>query len=105
MQILGNFILPSINHKDIIAFACNTKSFEIAFVFFSLFFLPSMAFGRTDKSFLFMFLSFITQEACDQDWALFIGYTENVFVSVLVTLKFRVSKRSIPCALEIVDLS
>ena len=55
MQIVRNFILPSINHKDIIAFACNTKSFEIPFVFFSLFFLPSMAFGRAVKSFLFMF--------------------------------------------------
>ena len=50
-------------------------------------------------------LSFVTQEACDQDWALFIGHTGNVFVSVLVIVKFRVNEHSIPCALEIVDLS
>ena len=49
-------------------FACNAKSFAIAFLFFLFFVFFLSAFEGTAKSFLANILRLVTMEACDQDF-------------------------------------
>ena len=62
-------LMPSYNamlRLLVIAFACNTKRFAIAILFF-LFLFPSSVLGRTAKSFLANALRLVSLEAFDQD--------------------------------------
>ena len=86
-----------IHVKEFLAFACNAKSFAIAFLaFFFLFILPNAVFGRTGKSFLFV-SSIVTQEACDLNHVYSLDTLTKVFVSVLFIVKFRVYDLNMPC--------
>ena len=62
-------LMPSYNtmlRLLVIAFACNTKRFAIAILFF-LFLFPSSVLGRTAKSFLANALRLVSLEAFKQD--------------------------------------
>ena len=72
----------------IIAFMCKTKSFAIVFLFFILFTVP----GWTGKSLFANISLIVTQEACDQDQACFIGRSKKslcnyCFSKVLIAMR------------------
>ena len=70
-------------------FSCNRRGFSIACIVFLLLFLLVTVFGRTIKSFFSDILSFVTQEASDQDRTRFIGETKNVITKILLWLVIR----------------
>ena len=84
---------------ELFAFACNAKSFTIAFLVFSLF-LPVTDFAYIS--------SFVSQDDVTRIRLLSLDALANVFVTATVIVKFRMCEYYMPCALEkivITDLS
>ena len=63
----------------IISFACNAKSFAIAFLFFLSVFPSRRSFSTNWKNFLTNVFWFVIQKVCDQDRTHFIGHTKTCF--------------------------
>ena len=86
----------------LLAFACNTKSFETVFLVFSLFFLP---FGQTGKNgfwriFHHSFSKTYQDPPVTRDLHLFLGTVANVFVKIIFILRFKICQCDMSCALK-----
>ena len=72
----------------IIAFACNTKLFAIAILFF-LFFITSTIFGQTAKRFLANVIRLNTTEACDGNLTHSLDTLKNIPVKIFTEVIIR----------------
>ena len=68
------------------AFACNTKRFAVAILSFFCFFFPGAVFGRTVKSFLWLFNLSLPKTRLTSTGSVSPDTLGNIFVDVLSTI-------------------
>ena len=73
------------NISSVIAFACNAKSFAIAFLFFFF------SFGRTAERFLANVFRLVTKAVCDQDLTHSVDTPTGISIKIVPQVFIRVT--------------